>query len=205
MIILRQTIAPPHFPDAVVAGLLSLADSRQADPLPVDDPQRESALAAAEQIEAWTQCLWWRSAAAGGGRAAVTLAQIAPTDCLDRLPAIPDRGDAVAAVDGVERWVRAADATTSWVPLAVAPAPVGWASDELGPGDVVRVRATATPADPPPGAIMEALRRLYGWRDQFRPIRGRRDEEPINLGAALRRSGALEVLAGAGYGDAAGL
>ena len=209
MIIRRQTIQRPHFSDGFIQSLLTVLDSRSktVDRLPVDGYARAAAASAAEHIENWSRSLWWRSADAGGLRSCETIGEVAkmdaPTNGQDAdWPPVPGRDGADAAVTAVDMWDAAAAA---WTPVPFGPGPVGWAPNEqLMPGSVVRIRATATPPAEPPGAVSEALRRLYGFRDQYRPIRGRREDEPIPVGAAMRRSGALECLMGAGYDGGAG-
>lgn len=207
MIVMRQTIQPPHFSDAFIQSLLTVLDSRSktVDRLPVDGYARAAVASAAEHIENWSRSLWWRSADRGGLRSCETIGEVAKMDApmngqAEDWAPVPGRDGAAAAVTAVDRW-----ADGGWTPVPFGPGPVGWAPNEqLMAGTVVRIRATATPPAEPPGAVGEALRRLYGFRDQYRPVRGRREEEPIPVGAAMRRSGALECLMGAGYDGGAG-
>lgn len=200
MIIVRQTIAPPFFADTAIQGLISVMERRDALPN-VTASDRVSAVSAAVMIERWSQGVWW--AGAEGARDCETIAEVSLDDVRrgpgrrDWWPAVPSRDLATAAVTAVDLWDRDGAA---WTAVPLVDAPLGWAPrDGLSEGQTLRIRATATAPDPAPGAVEEALRRLYGWRVQYEPVRGDRDSDPVPLGDAMRRSGALGALTGAGY------
>ena len=208
MIVREQAIAPPVFTGRFIQSLMSVTDSRRGDKTPVDDFLASIVPSSALYIENWSAGLWWRSSARGGARSAVTIAEIVRSDsgCGHGCgaggiwyPPVPDRNGATphSTVDAVERWDGSA-----WAALPLAAAPLGWQPREpLGVGDLIRITATASPPAAVPAPVDEALRRLVGYRDQYRPRRGSPDAEPVPLSMAMRRSGAQESLAGAGYGE----
>ena len=203
-----QTVAPPHFSDAQIESIQGVAVGNSGD---VDDYLRVAVVSCAQEIERYSGGLWWRSAAGDGARACVTRAMIEDFNadytsyaspgprCY---PAVPDypRTAVDDAQTAVERWDPAA---REWAALALVAAPIGWEpAMPLAAGDMIRITATATPAASAPAAVDEALRRLVGYRDQFRPRKGGpEDTGAPHFGAALRKSGAEEALSAAGYRD----
>lgn len=197
MTVLKQTIGALHFTGADIQGFRARL-GRPAEDAPVTDGDLASAAASARAVEILTGGLWFRSAADDGSRAVSTEARLTADDLAGREPrldAVPGYPLAEASEVAFSAWRGGA-----WTPLAVSPAPGGkWTTAaRLQPGDEVRITGKAAPPAATPGAVMDALRRLYNWRVQYEPVRGERADEPVPLGAAMRRSGAFDALAGAG-------
>ena len=126
-------------------------------------------------------------------RTVVTVAQLdtEPLDPFPLMPRFPDVSDVALTGSVVERWESA-----GWVPATVSLRAGGRrVLDSFRPGDY-RVTVTATPAAVMPGAFVEGVSRLYALRTTMRPTfdGDGGSGAPMNLSAALLRSGAGEVL-----------
>ena len=207
-----QVIAPPHFSDAMIASIQRVSAGAEGEP--VDDYQRAAVASCAVQIERASGGLWWRSSAADGSRACVTRAEWTGGDpdlgyqppLSGAFPAVPDYPRTVVddSRTALELWDPAA---REWSAAGLVAAPFGVEpAVPLAAGDMIRITAAATPAESAPPAVDEALRRLFGYRDQFRPRKSAPDEPGApHFGAAFRKSGAEEALAAAGFRDVAGM
>ena len=128
-----------------------------------------------------------------GGRTVETILQIdtAPLDPIALMPRWPDPSGVELTGSVVERWESGA-----WVSAAVSLRAAGRVVlEDFHPGDY-RVTVTATPAAVMPTAFVEGVSRLYALRTTMRPTYEGDDASgaPMNLSAALLRSGAGEIL-----------
>ena len=128
-----------------------------------------------------------------GGRTVETILQIdsAPLDPIPLMPRWPDTAGVALTDSTVERWTAG-----GWVSAAVSLRAAGRVVlEDFRPGDY-RVTVTATPAAVMPGAFVEGCSRLYSLRTTMRPTYEGEGASgaPMNLSAALLRSGAGEIL-----------
>ena len=95
-------------------------------------------------------------------------------------------------------WLPMTDAFAgAWAPAAHSIEPGGRVRLH-SPSRLVRIAAESLPPAEVPPEVLEATRRLFGWRDQHRPT-GERDTAVMLLAGGLRKSGAGELLQRSGY------
>jgi hypothetical protein len=178
--------AAPTFTDAEVTEGLGMAYLKAVT---VNAIRRGELRTAAVEIERRCSRLFWR-AAGGAARGATTVIEPAGELKVPALPRYP-RADGVT-VSSVEAWTGGA-----WAPAAHSIEPGGRVRLH-SPSRLVRIAAESLPPAEVPPEVLEATRRLFGWRDQHRPT-GDRDTAVMLLAGGLRKSGAGELLQRSGY------
>lgn len=183
--------------EQVVADLLldaetkahALATAREKA-LTLNTAREVNLIAAAEEVERWTEKLSWRGSGTGERRAETIVEVDYGLQLVPVAPRFPSTAGVTVTVVSVERWDDTAEAFTA-------------ADYSIKPGGRIRLVSIGTfkivadllPPAAPPALAMEAAARLWAYRELLRPVAGSDGLAGSgSLSAAMYRSGASGIL-----------
>ena len=181
MRLIRATVAAPVVSDAARAHAFALAREKA---LSTNADRALMLVSAAAELERWIGAAYF-----GSNRVSVATVEVLDvSEDLSTAPTLPDTGMIVPGT--VERWDDASGAFAATTAYTVRPA------GRIRVHAIGTYRLTSMLSGPvaPPAEVIEAVARIWAWRENQRPGDADISEVALNLSGAVMRSGAAEVV-----------